>query len=115
METDPNLPDQDSTRRQAPEAEPFGSSDDNATAQQAQIDSYRRLPASERNWQRDTGFQFLPETEKQQELIAEAIRDVRALLQTIRHGVSNQERQRRLRDLLAAVEFELQKNQYHSL
>jgi hypothetical protein len=43
--------------------------------------------------------------------IQEAIRETRALSQTLRRGISNPERQSRLRDMLLEIEFELQKDE----
>ena len=73
--------------------------------------AYREIPPSQRNWRRDPGFQFLSEGERHKELVDEAIRDTRALSETILRAVPNVERQRHLREILINVEFDLQKDQ----
>jgi hypothetical protein len=77
--------------------------------------AYRQIPINERNWRRDAGFQLLPDSEKNHELIDEGVRDVRSLSLTIRHAVSKDTRQERLRDLLAEIDIELQKERYETM
>jgi hypothetical protein len=79
------------------------------------LEAYRRIPLSDRDWRKDAAFRALPEKERLQELHTEAVRDANRLVETIRHAVSDQERQRRLRDLMVQVESELGKEQYQSL
>ena len=71
--------------------------------------SYKETPFTERNWRRDAGFYQLPENDQHRELLAEAIRDTRALSETLRVAVSDPQKQRRLRDLLTEIENEIQK------
>jgi len=97
----------------SPEAAP--TSDTNQEGPAETMRAYQNIPINERNWRRDRGFQLLADSEKQHELIEEAVRDVRNLSVTIRHAISDDTRLRRLRDLLAEIETELQKDQYDAM
>lgn len=72
------------------------------------LKGYQETPFSERNWRRDAGFYQLPETERHQELVAEAIRDTTALQETFRAAIPDPEKNQRLRQLLADIINELQ-------
>ncbi len=75
---------------------------------QMALQAYKETPPSERNWRRDAGFYQLTENERHQELIAEAIRDTRALSETLRAAIRDPQKQRRLRELLQEIDNELQ-------
>lgn len=54
-------------------------------------------------------------SEGQSPSVEEAISNLHSLGNFIRHSIADPQRQRRLRDLLSEIEFELRKDQYHRL
>jgi hypothetical protein len=56
-----------------------------------------------------------PEQTKRHELLEKALSETKVLHQSVRQAVPDSARQARLRDLLAAIESELQKQYYESL
>jgi len=77
------------------------------------LKGYQETPFSERNWKRDAGFYQLAEGERNQELVAEAVRDTRALQETVRAAIHDPEKNLRLRKLLDEVANELQNEPGH--
>jgi hypothetical protein len=72
---------------------------------------YSEIPADQRNWRNDAAFRLLSAAEQHDQLVAEALRDAKALSETLRHAVKDPKRRQLLRDLLAEIEFELQAEQ----